>query len=131
MEVELSSMSGRTVQPISTTEEIADALNRVPGRRSLGTIVTLGTRGVIANIGEVINDVSARRVRAIDTAGAGDCFVGSLAARIAAGEQLWMSIEWANVAASLCVQRPGGGPSMPYRQEVDREIGISCSALKE
>ena len=128
-EIELSSMSGKTVQLNSTTEEIVDALNRVPGQRRLGTIVTLGARGAIANIEGVVKEIRARKVRAVDTAGAGDCFVGSLAARITTGEPLWRSVEWANVAASLCVQRPGGGPSMPYRQEVDREIGVSCSGF--
>jgi ribokinase len=41
-----------------------------------------------------------------------------LAAQIAAGAPIRAALEYANIAASLCVQRMGAGPSMPTAAEV-------------
>jgi ribokinase len=57
-------------------------------------------------------------VKAIDTTGAGDCFVGALAAQLSQGVDLRAALAFANAAASICVQRMGAGPSMPTAAEV-------------
>jgi ribokinase len=85
--------------------------------------VTLGKRGVIALIDGDVHSEAGRPVKAIDTTGAGDCFVGVIAAQLADGHSLQSAIGYANVAASLCVQRMGAGPSMPTAQEVSNAIG--------
>ena len=51
--------------------------------------------------------IAARKVQAVDTTGAGDCFVGALATRIANGETIMDAITFANVAASMCVTKQG------------------------
>jgi ribokinase len=80
--------------------------------------VTLGKRGVIALVeGEALT-VAGRAVKAIDTTGAGDCFVGTLAAQLAQGASLRDALGYANAAASICVQRMGAAPSMPTAAEV-------------
>ena len=53
-----------------------------------------------------------------DTTGAGDCFVGALAARLAAGATLVEAARYANVAAACSVERLGAAPSMPTSREV-------------
>ena len=55
----------------------------------------------------------------MDTTGAGDCFVGALAAQLASGTTIPYALNYANAAASICVQRMGAGPSMPTAAEVD------------
>ena len=80
--------------------------------------VTLGKRGVVALVDGDTIAIAGRAVTAIDSTGAGDCFVGALAARLAEGEDIREALEYANVAASICVQRMGAGPSMPTRDEV-------------
>jgi ribokinase len=72
--------------------------------------VALNSDGVIT--------IPARVVQPVDTTGAGDCFVGALAAQIAAGATIRGALAYANIAASLCVQRLGAGPSMPTAAEV-------------
>jgi ribokinase len=57
-------------------------------------------------------------VKAVDTTGAGDCFVGALAAQLANGKAIRDALEYANAAASICVQRMGAAPSMPTAAEV-------------
>ncbi|MFX7025238.1 PfkB family carbohydrate kinase, partial [Acinetobacter baumannii] len=69
--------------------------------------VTLGRRGVIALVGGEAIMIPARAVKAIDTTGAGACFVGALAAQLAGGMPMRDALAYANAAASICVQRMG------------------------
>ena len=62
--------------------------------------------------------VAGRAVNAVDTTGAGDCFVGALASRLAGGAAVRDALDYANAAASICVQRMGAAPSMPTTAEV-------------
>jgi ribokinase len=61
----------------------------------------------------------------VDPTGAGDCFVGALAARWVAGDALLQALYHANVAASLCVQETGAAPSLPHRADVESVLGVS------
>jgi ribokinase len=81
--------------------------------------VTLGKRGVLALVGDEPIVVPGRRVKAVDTTGAGDCFVGAVATRLAHGKAIRDALDYANVAASICVQRMGAAPSMPTAAEVE------------
>jgi ribokinase len=80
--------------------------------------VTLGKRGVVALIDGEPRIVPGRAVRAVDTTGAGDCFVGAVAAQLAARKSIHDALDYANAAASICVQRMGAAPSMPTAAEV-------------
>jgi ribokinase len=80
--------------------------------------VSLGKRGVLALIDGRASMVAARTVKAVDTTGAGDCFVGALAAQLAGGTAIHDALNYANAAASICVQRMGAAPSMPTAAEV-------------
>jgi len=66
--------------------------------------------------------IPGRPVSAVDSTGAGDCFVGAVAARLAAGDDLLAAVRYANAAASICVQRRGAGPSMPTGAEVAQAL---------
>jgi ribokinase len=81
--------------------------------------VTLGKRGVLVLVGGEPLVIPGRAVEAVDTTGAGDCFVGAVAARLAQGKPIRDALDYANVAASICVQRMGAAPSMPTAEEVD------------
>ena len=81
--------------------------------------ITLGRRGVLALVGGEAILVPGRSVKAVDTTGAGDCFVGALAARLAQGKPIRDALIYANAAASICVQRMGAAPSMPTAAEVN------------
>jgi ribokinase len=81
--------------------------------------VTLGKRGVLALLDGRPSMVEGRAVKAIDTTGAGDCFVGALASQLAGGKPLRDALGYANAAASICVQRMGAAPSMPTAAEVE------------
>ena len=80
--------------------------------------VTLGKRGVLALIDGEALMIAGRAVKAVDTTGAGDCFVGALASQLAGGRPIRDALDYANAAASICVQRMGAAPSMPTAAEV-------------
>lgn len=81
-------------------------------------IVTLGPDGVLLVGRDGTRSIEAMRVESIDTTGAGDCFCGSLGARLAAGDGLDAAARYAVAAAGLAVQRRGGADSAPTRQDV-------------
>ena len=77
-------------------------------------IVTLGPEGAkaLTATGEAIS-VPAMKVTPVDTVGAGDTFVGYLAAGLEAGLSLEQSMRRAAVAASLACLKPGAQPAIP------------------
>lgn len=81
-------------------------------------IVTLGADGVMLVDRTGPQRFAARPVDAVDTTGAGDCFCGSLAARLALGEPTVDAVVWAMTAASISVTRAGASSSMPTAAEV-------------
>jgi ribokinase len=83
-------------------------------------IITLGANGAFILNKEEQSQVFGRKVDAVDTTGAGDCFIGVLASQLAKGMELRTAVSYANIAASICVQRLGAGPSMPTLDEVTR-----------
>jgi ribokinase len=80
--------------------------------------VTLGRRGAVALVGGEPLIIPGRFVEALDTTGAGDCFVGAIAAQLANGHAIHDAFDTANIAASICVQRMGAAPSMPTMAEL-------------
>ena len=84
--------------------------------------VTLGKRGVVALIDGKPLIIPGHIVKAVDTTGAGDCFVGAVAAQLAGGKSIQNALDYANSAASICVQRMGAAPSMPTAMEVETTL---------
>jgi ribokinase len=101
-----------------------DDASYIDAARSLQTgggkiiCVTLGKRGVLALAGGEPLIIPGRTVKAVDTTGAGDCFVGAVAAQLAGGKSIRDALVYANAAASISVQRMGAAPSMPMAVEV-------------
>jgi ribokinase len=87
--------------------------------------VTLGKRGVLALANGEPLIIPGHAVKAIDTTGAGDCFVGAFAAQLAGGKPISEALVYANAAASICVQRMGAAPSMPTAEEVAEVLSAS------
>jgi ribokinase len=100
-------------------------------------IVTLGADGALVGVpGHDPVKVPALKVEAVDTTGAGDTFVGALAAALDRGSRphgpspsgqpstldlasLVAATEFATAAAAIAVQRKGAVPSIPTLKEVE------------
>jgi ribokinase len=85
-------------------------------------IVTLGPDGAMAATPETLLHVPALQVEPVDTVGAGDTFVGYLAAGLDAGLDLEGAMRRAAIAASLACLKPGAQPAVPTAAEVAKYL---------
>lgn len=72
----------------------------------------------LAQDGQAPQLVPGMPVQAIDATGAGDCFDGSLLARLAAGATLAEAVRYANVSAALSTLGHGAVAPIPYAADV-------------
>lgn len=117
-ETELGFLAGVELSESDEAAEIIAVARKLQARQDQTICVTLGKRGVLALAASEEFAVQGRVVKAVDTTGAGDCFVGALASQLADGVPLRTALAFANAAASISVQRMGAGPSMPTAAEV-------------
>lgn len=122
-ETELAALAGTPFDETASDEEIAAAARRLAVRAEQRIVVTLGPRGALAVNGSETLRVPGRCVTPVDTTGAGDCFVGTLAAALACGRRFADALAAANVAASLSVQRQGAGTAVPTAEEIAAAMG--------
>ncbi|WP_425147217.1 ribokinase [Deinococcus sp.] len=82
-------------------------------------IVTLGGRGSLARWAAGLHAVPAHPVQVADTTGAGDTYLGVLAASLNAAMPLPAAMQRASVASALACTRAGAQPSMPWAAEIE------------
>lgn len=81
-------------------------------------VVTLGAAGLVHADADGVTHHAAANVRAVDATGAGDTFVGALAAGLASGASPAEALRDAQAAAAIAVTRHGSQSAMPTRDEV-------------
>jgi len=88
-----------------------------PGKNS---IVTLGSEGALSiTSGGNLTRVSAPKVNAVDTTGAGDAFVGVFAFGLASGKNPEDAMKLGIKVASMSVTRKGAQSSYPSQAEIE------------
>jgi len=89
--------------------------------RSKGrTIVTLGSEGAaLVTLDGKVKRFSAKKVSAIDTTGAGDCFIGAFAAALASGASEDSAVQFGIDCATKSVMRKGAQSSYPKLDDMD------------
>lgn len=115
-ETELTRYSGMEVNDEKTAEIAAKCLMD----KGVGNIiVTMGSKGslICQDGGSVF--VKARKVEAVDTTGAGDCYCGALCVALSEGRNLIEAAEFATKAAAQSVRKAGAQNAMPFRNEVE------------
>lgn len=114
-ESEAEMLTGRGVSSLNQCEASARELLR----RGAGTVIlTLGQRGSMVVSREGAVHIPAEEVRALDSTGAGDAFVGSLAYFLGGGLPLNESAKKAGTVATRSVLRAGTQTSFPTREEL-------------
>jgi ribokinase len=97
------------------TDEVIASL-RKKGR----TIVTLGSEGAaLVTLDGKVKRFTAKKVSAIDTTGAGDCFIGAFAAAIGSGASEESAVQFGIDCATKSVTRKGAQSSYPKLDEID------------
>lgn len=123
-ENEAEIMTGRSITNIDNAIDCIGAIRS--DLSSTSVIITLGSKGCVFQTKDMDTPeyLPAVEVKAVDTVGAGDSFVGSLAFFVATLPQLSLSsqIARANQIASVSVQRPGTQPSYAKREELPAEL---------
>lgn len=83
-------------------------------------IITLGDRGGMFLYKGRLSEYNAFVTKVVDTTGAGDAFVGTIAAYLTANMPLPEAIKRASFVAALTVSRKGAQQAIPYKDEVDQ-----------
>jgi ribokinase len=106
---------GRPNEPQGLAMELAT-------RHGLTCVVTLGAAGAIARGPAGGWRIGPLAVEAVDTTGAGDAFVGVLAAALDRGVPLPDALRRASVAAGLACTRLGAQTSQPLAAEIEARL---------
>ena len=114
-ETELEALTSRSV---TSRDDAARAGRSVLERGPPVVIITAGADGALIVAGDGIQHVPAAPVVAVDTAGAGDAFIGSLAVLVSGGLPLTDAVRKASAIAAFSVARSGTQASFPTRDEV-------------
>jgi sugar/nucleoside kinase (ribokinase family) len=100
-------------------------------------IETLGAKGAKYYFDGKSGVLLGREVVAIDATGAGDAFWSGFVSKLLiegvveitdlAEEKILSAVKYGNIAGSLCVQKSGGIPSLPNRNEIETLISDGAS----
>merc|ERR1719235_1723380 len=100
--------------PTSNDSEVKDAARTLIQRGAKKVLVTIGERGCALFEGSSEGKfVATRAVKPVDTTGAGDSFLGALAAQLVEGSDLDAAMARANEVAAVSVTREGTQKSFP------------------
>lgn len=107
-ETEMAALLDRPVPAdLATTSDLAADIVGQLGSPDAAVVATLGRHGALIVDRKGARHVEAPEVEVVDTTGAGDCLNGTLAARLARGDDLDVAVERAVAAATASVTRPG------------------------
>lgn len=107
----------------TSTLEAVEAQAKLFLARGVKTvIITLGERGCLIVDEKEATYLAAPKVKAIDTVGAGDCFVGSLAHFLAKGLDMKTAADRAVKIAAISVQAKGTQTSFPTKDDLPQEL---------
>lgn len=85
-------------------------------------ILTKGAEGAFFHNGTTLVNCPAAKVKALDTTGAGDTFLGSFMVAINKGMEMQDAVTFANICAGLKTQKLGAQTGMPTLDEVKKYI---------
>lgn len=118
-ETEAAAMCGCA---IDTPARAAEAATLLRAQGFANVVITLGERGCVVTTAAGTHHVPAHRVEAIDTTGAGDAFVGCLAAALADGLGTEVAIRRAVTYSALSTTRRGAQASYASAAELDAAL---------
>jgi ribokinase len=105
-----------------THDKPTDQVSALAGDLDNTVIITLGAKGAVGARADELWRVEALPVVAVDTTGAGDCFVGVLASALLRGATMPEAMRRAAVAGGLACTVVGAMPSFPTRDSIDAAL---------
>jgi ribokinase len=125
----VNEVEGRAAAGLSEVADVAAFAGDLARRHRLTCVVTLGAKGALAIGPGGGQRVAALPVEPVDTTGAGDAFVGVLAAALDQGHELGMALRRASVAASLACTGLGAQTSQPTAAQIEARLGDLPAAV--
>ncbi|MFC1619445.1 ribokinase [Candidatus Neomarinimicrobiota bacterium] len=123
-ETETEILTGIKVEDEQSGQAAAQVLR---SRGVTNVVITLGSEGsLVVTEGKSIT-VPSKKVKAMDTTAAGDCFNGALACALAEGKSLEEAARFANLAGALSATKMGAQPSMPTFAELQTFAGAELA----
>jgi 2-dehydro-3-deoxygluconokinase len=107
-------------QVLCDRQEPAEILDWCLSQGARRVALKLGKDGAIATDGTRQMHLQGHLVQCVDATGAGDCFAGALMARMAAGDDYWAALRYANAAAALTTTGYGAVAPLPRPADVRR-----------
>ena len=104
--------------PIHDVSQAEASASKLRAMGAAVVMITLGENGVLVADDDGTRQVPAVPTEAVDTTGAGDAFVGSLAYFLSLGITVDEAVRRSNVVAALSVRKVGTQVSFPTRSEV-------------
>jgi ribokinase len=117
-ETEAAALTGA---PVNDLEQARACALRLHSQGVARVIVTLGKNGALLSFPEEAAHIRPFPVSAIDSSGAGDAFIGSLAVFLAEGYAPREAVSRANLYAALSTLSPGTQRSFVSRERFDGE----------
>jgi ribokinase len=119
-ETELEVLSGKKVDNVDAAIAASRDIIELGAKQVL---ITLGSKGcLLVTSDSTTYKAITKTVKAVDTTGAGDCFLGAFAYFLAQGSPIEICMERANVIAGYSVQKEGTQTSYPTRSELPSEL---------
>ncbi|MFZ4479271.1 MAG: sugar kinase [Rhodoferax sp.] len=107
------------------TDDPAAIIDWSLARGCTDVVLKLGNRGALVATQGERKLITGHPVQAVDTTGAGDCFAGSLLARLVAGDSLMQAANYANASAALSTLGYGAVEPIPRESEVAAFLSTS------
>ncbi len=105
--------------PIDGVEDAKKCCKKLFSFGGEAAIITIGEEGAVIGDREGVLRILPPAVNAVDSTGAGDAFMGTLAYYAALGWSLREAVLISNIAAALSVTRIGTQVSFPSKEEVE------------
>lgn len=127
----LIKLSDEEAMMLTNTLTLEDALGVLQYKTKGIITITLGAQGTLIFQNGKQTIIPSIKIAAVDTTGAGDCFIGTLLGKIATlhnvhdfslGKQRDTFVQYANVAAALTCTKYGAIAALPYKKEIETII---------
>lgn len=126
----LIKLSEEEAMLLTETNTLSDAIQQLRKTVHGMITITLGKAGTRIIFGEEDIIIPSISIDAVDTTGAGDCFIGTLLSQIATVDvhhiekvQFEEFVLYANTAAALTCTKYGAIPALPSRAEIEEKRG--------
>lgn len=112
---------------IKTNRDVKTAGRMLIERGIPTVIITLGSQGSMLITEKESKIFGVDNISVVDSTGAGDAFIGSLAVYLARGKSISDAVSAANKIAGISVQSKGTQTSFPLLEDLSEELTIGLS----